>query len=209
MTDNAVNNKPLTKPSLMLLLAANTIPLALTLSGHWSVAEVLFLFWLENVVIGLFNLLRMLLNRAPDAAQKWVLGPFFLVHYGVFTLAHGMALRAIVFADNHYDADPFDIEILWWVLANFQLWLPLAALVISHGFSFYWHYLRGGEQYRVTMSQLMSRPYARVVVMHVVLIFGGIAAVGLGQPLFALVLLVALKIVLDVRAHLREHRASG
>jgi len=51
----------------------------------------------------------------------------------------------------------------------------------------------------------MMQPYARVMVLHVTIILGGIAATALGSPVWTLVVLVALKIGLDLRAHVKEH----
>ena len=39
-------------------------------------------------------------------------------------------------------------------------------------------------------------------------LLGGFAAMALGSPLWALLVLLVLKVVLDLRAHLKEHRAS-
>jgi hypothetical protein len=54
----------------------------------------------------------------------------------------------------------------------------------------------------------MVAPYSRVVVLHVAIILGGIAAMALGSPLWALLVLVALKVALDLKAHVKEHSAS-
>jgi len=51
----------------------------------------------------------------------------------------------------------------------------------------------------------MTRPYLRVVVLHVGILVGGFAAMALGSPLWALVVLLAMKIGLDWKAHVKEH----
>ena len=52
------------------------------------------LFWFENVVIGGLNVMRMLVSgvRMGGAGVFGALftGAFFTVHYGLFTLVHGM-----------------------------------------------------------------------------------------------------------------------
>ena len=78
-------------------------------------------------------------------------------------------------------------------------------LVASHLFSFGWNYLYRGEFRRAKLSELMSRPYVRVVVLHIAIILGGIGAVALGSPLWALLVLLAMKIGLDLKAHVDEH----
>jgi hypothetical protein len=55
----------------------------------------------------------------------------------------------------------------------------------------------------------MTEPYSRVVVVPLTILAGGFLADSLGAPLAALILLVLLKTVIDLLAHLREHRKVG
>jgi len=105
----------------------------------------------------------------------------------------------------------YDVQGLWVLepaaraAADYGLWLPLAVLAASHLFSFGWNYLVRGEFRRAKLAELMSKPYGRVVVLHIAIILGGIGAIALGSPLWALVVLLALKIGLDLKAHVKEH----
>ena len=56
------------------------------------------------------------------------------------------------------------------------------------------------------MKDQMSEPYSRIIFMHLVIIFGGGLTLVLGEPTPVLLLVIGVKILLDVRAHLREHR---
>jgi hypothetical protein len=51
----------------------------------------------------------------------------------------------------------------------------------------------------------MSEPYSRIVFMQLVLIFGGGLSMIIGQTGPVLTGVIALKIFLDVKAHIREH----
>ena len=89
-----------------------------------------------------------------------------------------------------------------------SLWPGLLALLISHGYSFFSNFL-GREEYRSrTVKDQMSEPYSRIVFMHLVLIFGGGLALVLGEPTLVIIGVIVLKIVFDVRAHLKQ-RAPG
>jgi len=83
--------------------------------------------------------------------------------------------------------------------------LAVLSLVVSHGTSYVVNYLGRGEDRSLSPLALMQQPYGRVIVLHVTIIGGGFVAMFLGQPLLSLVLLVALKIGVDLQAHLREH----
>jgi hypothetical protein len=55
----------------------------------------------------------------------------------------------------------------------------------------------------------MGQPYGRVVVLHVTIIAGGFLIGSFGSPIFALIMLLVLKTVIDIQAHLREHKKYG
>jgi hypothetical protein len=195
------------RPTATALLLANLIPLAGVLAFGWDVFALVFLFWLENVVVGVFNVLRMLwvqrgAERMPMA--KIVVIPFFCVHYGMFTAVHGVFVFALFGSGLAAGVFPSG-EMVLQVIDEQALWVAVSALVLSHAFSFVRNYVGQGEYRRVTLQRLMSQPYARVVVLHVAIIGGGFVVMALGAPVFGLLLLVVLKIAMDLSAHLREH----
>lgn len=179
----------------------------------WSVFEILVLYWLENVVVGVLNLFRMAWSRGDDGpmgcAMKAIMMPFFVVHYGMFTFVHGIFVGAIFGGPSTTNIGPFELGWVWPVIAQHHLWFAVAALVLSHGVSFVANYLGEGEYRRTTMQQLMTRPYTRIVVLHLVIILGGFVVMALGAPIAALVLLVGLKLGIDLAAHAREHKRMG
>jgi len=200
---------PVERPvSAWVLVAANLLPLAGVLFWDWNVMVLLLLFWMENVVIGLLNVLRMLCADPRDLALwagKLFLVPFFCVHYGMFTAVHGVLLLSL-FGGASYRADGFSpVEPALRAARDYELWLPIAVLAASHAFSFLWNYLGRGEFRRMRLTELMAKPYGRVAVLHITIILGGFGVAALGSPLWALVLLVALKTGLDLRAHVKEH----
>ena len=196
-------------PSSLALLAANLVPLWGVLAWDWPVFPLLVLFWMENVVVGSANALRMLLADPGDIAlwvAKLFMVPFFCVHYGFFTAIHGKLVFGI-FGSKEYgrlDHGLLPIHAAELAVKQYNLWLPLAALVGSHLVSLCWDYLLRGGYRRAALTELMARPYSRVFVLHLTIIFGGWAVMLLGSPLWALVLLIALKIAVDVKAHLRH-----
>ena len=198
-------------PSAWVLVAANLLPLYGVLAWQWPVFPLLVLFWLENVLIGALNALRMLCADPSDLALwggKLFMVPFFVVHYGMFTAIHGVFVFGL-FGTREYDKlvrGLWTLDALWQAALEFDLALPIAALAASHLFSFIWNYLYRGEFRRAALTELMQQPYGRVVVLHLTILLGGFAAMLLGSPLWALLLLIGLKIALDLKAHLKEHR---
>jgi len=85
------------------------------------------------------------------------------------------------------------------------LWPALAALFVSHAFSFFSNFMGRKEFRRRTVGDQMSEPYKRIVFMQFVLILGGGLAMVLGRVEAVLIIVIALKIYFDVRAHIKEH----
>jgi hypothetical protein len=200
------------RPSVLVLVGANLYPVYAVLFSGWTVFAVLLLYWLENVIVGCFNVLRMLFaaggrDRSPAARVATIL--FFMVHYGGFAAGHGLFL-IVVFGGTSQQGSVHQTlaQVVGFIYQEY-LGYALLALVASHGFSFFWNYLWQGEYRRVSPGELMGRPYTRVVVLHLVIIFGALPVALFHAPAPALVLLVAFKIGIDVTAHLYEHEGMG
>ena len=86
---------------------------------------------------------------------------------------------------------------------------PALGLAVSHGISFIRNYLIGGEYLAQSIGKLMSRPYKRIVLMHVAIIAGGVPIMMLGSPVPLLCILIVLKIVMDVWLHTKSHKADA
>jgi hypothetical protein len=81
----------------------------------------------------------------------------------------------------------------------------MGALFVSHGISFVYNYLIKGEYAKVKADRLMGSPYARIVIMHLAVLFGAFLTMALGSPVGILIILVGLKTSLDLIFHLRQH----
>jgi hypothetical protein len=208
--------------SVLALVLANLVPLAGVLFFHWDIAAVVLLYWTENVVIGLYTILKMaVVPLSPPGANivKLFQIPFFCLHFGGFCGIHGMFLLVMfnlggqvntLFSGPAWGPLVF-FQILFGVIR--QLWnsrppgmvWPVLCLLVSHGISFVQNFLLGGEYRTLTMEQLMRRPYARVFVMHVAIFAGAAPVMMLGSPMALLAILILLKIGLDVMLHAKSH----
>ena len=192
-------------PSIVALILANAFPVVGVLFLGWTVFPLLLLYWLENVIVGAFNVAKMMLAQPGDLlrwAGKAFLIPFFMVHFGMFTYVHGMMLFALF---GPKPMDPFGfVHTLPAVIRANQLGWGVANLIGSHGLSFFWNYLRNGEYQRASLQVLMGQPYSRVIVLHLTVLFGGWIVLLLGSPVGALMILIVLKTAADLSGHTKE-----
>lgn len=202
---------PWSRLSVWALVLANLVPVYGVLVLGWDVFPLMLLFWLENVVIGLFNVLRLLCARPADGPTwlvKLFMVPFFVVHYGLFTFVHGVFVLALFSGSGDGGTGmPFGlIRPVADAIATWHLGLPLLVLTASHLYSFVTNYLVGGEYRRTPLLKIMFLPYGRVIALHVAIVLGGLFAQVLGSPVWALLLLIAVKIGFDLTAHRRVHQ---
>jgi hypothetical protein len=192
------------KFSSAALIAANMVPLAGVLFFGWDLATVMVLFWAESAVIGFYTALKMAVTGGVWAIFGVV---FFLGHFGGFMAMHFLFIYLLFIRGLHAAGpEPGVRDALLRIFV--PLWIPLAALAISHGVSFVSNFLGRREYERTRVQALMAAPYSRIMVMQFTVIFGGWVVLLLKNPVPALALLVLIKTAMDLRAHRREHLAD-
>jgi Family of unknown function (DUF6498) len=221
--------------SIVLLVAFNLVPLVGVLFLRWNIPTILVLYWVENGIVGLLNVPKILLARgslprasgsvaATGAAANGVggmpragLALFFLVHYGLFWLVHGV----FVFALPTFAAVGFtDFRTL--EDGSLQVGSPLVTspdmgavavgavgLAISRLASFFLNFIGRREYLRISPARQAFAPYGRLFILHVTIIFGAFVSLLIGSPIGAIVVLVLVKTGADLALHVREHDAIG
>jgi hypothetical protein len=213
--------------SALLLIASNLLPIYGVLAWNWSLFPVLVLFWVEALIVGAISALKMLFAY-PTSFVMWIVKffcfpfiGFFLIPYGMLVVILGMLVFGVFASDSVRHAA---VSVLFSASSASGL-LPLeeamrvvrreldagvllgiTALAASHMFSFCWYYLVKGECNRVSLGELVLQPVARVWLMLMALNLGAFGVQRLDAPLWLLIPLIAVKIAIDLHAHLREHR---
>lgn len=201
-----VNSAPLNfaSPTALVLIIANMIPLAGSAFLDWNLGDVMVLYWAESAIIGFFNLCKIIV------ISRWMAllaGPFFVGHFGGFMSIHFLFLY-MIFVKPTPNGMATGNDLAEVAQLFVALWPALAALFISHAFSYYKNFL-GRHEYRGrTLKKQMTEPYSRIVFMHLIIIFGGGLTMILGSPTPVLILVIGIKIFFDVKAHLKQHAGS-
>ncbi|MFH0737738.1 MAG: DUF6498-containing protein [Candidatus Micrarchaeota archaeon] len=212
--------------SAYLLLASNAAAMILALLLGMDPAEVVWAYWLESVMIGLFTVLAFILmaSRSLPSSPGSALAPlgnavFFIVHYGIFHFVYLMFLAVMpTFAIDEPDL--------------LGIGMIAAAFALSHAYSFFTNVLRNPSELDNThenRNRVMMAPYGRIIPMHLAIILSGflilpmapifIIADALGSEpaaqaalwlmrLLAMLLLIALKTIADLAGHLSRHQKS-
>jgi hypothetical protein len=189
-----------TSPSSIALIVANLVPVAGAAFLGWSLGDVMVLYWAESAVIGFFNLLKI------SIIGRWgalFYGPFFVGHFGGFMAVHFLFIYTLFVAGIQHQPDVSG-DLSQVAKLFIALWPALAALFISHAYSFFVNFLGREEYLGKTVSDQMTEPYSRIIFMHLVLIFGGGLTLFLSSATPVLLAVIAIKIYVDLKSHLRE-----
>ena len=215
--------------SLAALITANLFSALHALNSGWGYHQALLIFWFEALIIGGYNVLRLLvvclfgaqpfaawLSRtvsvsAGDRILGTVIGTgFFVVKFGAFALATGLWIVALPAYFDAPGSRPADRVTEALSDASTGLGIAIGALVVSHGVSFVLNFLWKREFATQTVVGLVFWPYVRMALVLAVVI-GGMFYVNLNPGLEAAPTMVALfflvKTTVDAVTHVWEHRS--
>ncbi len=195
--------------SVVSLFLSNLFPVYAIIVWKWPVFPLMLLFWIENLIIGVVNLMKIAVCSPGDLkswAAKLFIMPFFTFHYGMFCFVHGVFLMGFfggMFTKGASFPRPDNVI---QAVNDYNMAAPIFALAANRAFSFLYNFIFMGEYKSAAIGELMGAPYGRVVILHVTLIASGFFVMALGSPMFALATLTALKIWLDARSHVKERK---
>ena len=190
----------LARPAALALILANFIPLWGVIFRGWDVANILHVYWAENVVFGAVTILKLLTNGHPKTTfqEKVSLAVFFSLHYGLFCYGHAtFVFGSFVVPGGESEAGAYLVS----------HWFLVLGFLASHLVSYFYYYLGKGEGKRMELGKVMMLPYGRIVVLHVTIVIGGLAVAAMGNTTFLVAVLVVAKTAGDLILHFREHRA--
>lgn len=198
---------------VLAVLALNLIPAFCVLWFGWSTGLLFLLYWLENVVIGVFQALKMLVASFTEGVggvigTLFFLVPFFLLHYGGFCLGHLMFVLMFVFMEqggpnpetlDTPDQLPAFLDQLFITLGadSSGFLISLAAIVGWQAVSFFVDFLGKGEWREKDPGELMGAVYGRIIVLHLTLLLTGLVIAQFGDPKLGIFVLAILKTAFD------------
>jgi len=189
------------------LVAANLLAIAIARLFGMTLRDLMLVFWLQSVIIGLSYFVRMLClkdfstdgfttsgGEVPETTGgKVFTAMFFAFHYGFFHAVYLVFLLGGMPQFGRAPAPPplGGLVLCGLVFAVHQVFSTAKKIVLE----------RAG---RPNLGKLMFTPYVRIFPMHLTIIFGAMLGPGLGSWL----LFVGLKTAADVAMHVKEQHMT-
>ena len=207
------------RPSAIVLILINSVPLLGVVFLAWSVFSVVFLYWLETAIIGFYTLLKTLAvgfhsrKRNPALTLVAFAGAPFLAYFGGHFLTLVLYFLTAIFGEEYLAPDPamglvdnglYILTTVW--NTSLHAIVSGALFLFSHGMSFVLNFIRRREMERIDdLSDLLVVPIVRIGVLWFTLWAGGLLVLLFKMSVFGLMMLVVLKTGVDLYAHLRIH----
>lgn len=191
------------------ILISNILIAVFALIENQSVLNILWVYWFQSVIIGVFNFVKILslknftvddmkMNNKPLANSKSAklgVGIFFLVHYGIFHAVYAGFLFSFSSTNvlSSRGVDPSFILLTSLVFfANY-----LGEFIFS---------LRSSESTVYSLPKVMMAPYKRIIPMHLTIILSGFVMAGsvfgaIDLGFIVLLIFLALKSFIDLFTH--------
>jgi len=187
--------------ALIGIVLGNLLPVLGVLFLGWDAGMILILYWIENLVVGIFTLPRILMASGPPPAPGSVIGGsplparigtalFFIVHYGGFWLGHGVFAFLLAGQISGGHASPTD--------DGWGFWIAVAALFVFQGIQFWQSWIKPRAWVHATPGGEMFKPYGRVAVLHLTVLLGAFGLNAIGAPTWTMLLLCVGKMIIEL-----------
>ncbi|WP_291077793.1 DUF6498-containing protein [Hyphomonas sp.] len=186
-------------PLAVAMLCVDLLPVLAVLAFGWGATPLVALYWLENLIIGLFTVFRMIATAVGTVSDRFMvffIVPFFVVHYGMFCFGHGVFLHA--FAGDGGGMPDYRSLIAWALGSGQGMMFFVMAILGMNAILFVSDFLLKGGYREGSLMGEMFAPYGRIVTLHVAIILGAALAFGTREPLLGVLLLIVLRVVFGV-----------
>lgn len=202
------------RTSFVAIVLSNLIPVFGVAFLGWDAVQILILYWVENLVIGILTLPRILAARAPDIRQQGTHDPFaqaqvaglgnraftgcfFVVHYGIFCIGH--AVFAFMLAGDFVEREGAGAPGVWErTFGSSGFYWAILAIAVLNVVSQVRDWWVPGKWREAIPTVEMFRPYGRIFVLHITVLLGAWVLASTHAPTYAVLLLCVLKAVAEL-----------
>lgn len=192
--------------SAWTLLFSNLFVIYIAISEHWPLITIMLAYWCQSIIVGIFNFIRILTlkdfsvenfrisgrNATPGTGTKLFTAFFFAMHYGIFHLVYLLFITSgMLFGDFSGSAIKVDLSFVA---------ITAGIFFLNHMFSFATNYAKDSAK-KQNIGKIMFYPYARIIPMHLTILFGGMFFANSDT----IILFLGLKTLADLIMHAIEH----
>lgn len=168
--------------------------------GKASPLSILFVYFLETIIIGVFNALKMFCSIKFTKSSGYIMIPFFLFHYGFFIAVQSIfAFSLFGIDDNSMFKEPFYILENYAIILNLEdMKYVLPAIIFTHVGKFFSDFIHHKKYLKFSANEIMTKPYVRIIIQQFVVIISFFFMVLGKAGVIAAILLILFRLIIDL-----------
>ncbi len=168
--------------------------------GKISPLTILFVYFLETIVIGIFNIFKMMYASNQKDKSGFGLILFFLFHYGFFVAIQSIFAFAIFsFGDDVVFREPFHLINNYGIILNLQdIKYALPAIIFTHLGKFFADFIGNKKYLKFEIKEMMYAPYLRIIIQQFVVILSFFFIIFPKTGNIAAILLIVFRFIIDL-----------
>lgn len=171
---------------------------------------ILFGYFLETIIIGVFSIIKMILASKYDGSGFSIvfLVPFFVFHYGLFVAIQSVFAFVVVgISGNSFVREPFDLIDNYTAILGFEgMEYVLPLLIGTQLLKLIFDFILPKKYLEFTASEIMTMPYVRIFIQQFTVILAMFFVVFSNAGVIAAILLVFFRGIIDLyMAAIREN----
>lgn len=168
--------------------------------GKINPLTVLFVYFLETIIIGIFNAVKMLCTIQLGNSKGYGTIIFFLFHYGFFIAIQSIfAFSIFSIGDTVVFKEPFDLIHNYGIILNLQdIKYALPAIIFTHLGKFFTDFIGHQKYLKFDIQEIMFSPYVRIFIQQFVVILSSFFIIISESGIFAAILLILFRFFIDL-----------
>lgn len=189
------------------LLISNFIPILGVVFYQWDINSILFLYWLETLVILIFSIIKIKKAQGSplvDQIGKTTINGVDINNFNKKALVKFSKINNGIFIL----IDLIMILLLFGLpkMSTHSIYVALFSITLSHYISYIINYIGKEEFLKISPARAYLIPESRLLIIITISFTGGIfVKMTGGGYMVALIIMVVLKTIVDLYAHTKEH----
>jgi len=196
--------------SVIVWAAANLFPIAGVVFFHWSILYILAVYLVENIIIGFYGILRIILWKPLHWYEHLSKIPYllkFVFNYGKYTLGYMILFTLLhYFMEQQSHAANMPTPP---AASDSSLAFAAAFFYIDHGLAFAKNYILSGQYKKAKPQQFITISCDRLAAVNGAVILGGFITLLFNQPVWLMIMLILVKIAFEAESQIDPAKKSS